>query len=73
MRALLQKNIGTPVAVIDGVSMLVVMNDDGDPLAAMWTRPDGTQALTRAGEADFEKLLNEVGFGKRVKARVVRV
>lgn len=73
MRVLLQKNIGTPVAVIDEVSLLTVLNDDGDPLAAMWTRQDGTQALTRAGEPDFEKVLDEIGIGKRVKARVIKV
>jgi len=47
--------------------------DDGETmLAVMWERPDGTTALTRAGEPDFERLCDDMGLHKRLHVRCVQ-
>lgn len=57
---------------LDGLSSLILY--DGDtPIAIAWRREDGMVAMSRAGEADFERLTVDMGFHKRSGVRCVRL
>lgn len=72
MRVVLQKDMKTSPASVDDINMLAVY-DGGEIIAAMWLRGDGSIALTRAGEEDFETLCKELGLSKRSQVRCVTV
>jgi len=66
MRVVVQKDMHTAPIVSD--ASLVAIYDGGLLVAAMWRRDDGTLALTRTGEADFELMAKELGLEKRTHA-----
>jgi len=70
MRLILQKNMQTSPVEADNVNMFAVYDRD-ELIAAMWDRGDGTLALTRAGEADFEVLCDDLGLEKRTNVHKV--
>lgn len=65
----MQNNVRQPATVVQDVSQLLIYNDDAELIAALWRRGDGTLALTRLGEPDFEQLCREAGFHRREAAR----
>ena len=71
MKTFLSSGLGTSAKVVEDIKSVVVYDDDGVILAAMWERDDGTIALTRAGEPDFESLVSQMGFDKRGDVRLV--
>lgn len=64
------KGVGQ-AARVSGVQTVVVHDDDGQPLAIMWHREDGTIGMTRAGEKDFVSLCSELSLKNRAQARVL--
>lgn len=73
MIAVLQRNIRTPLQPVPDVGHIAVYSNDEVLLAVMWERDDGTIALTRAGEEDFERLCQEMHLDKRPSVRCVTV
>jgi len=72
MRVVLQKDMNTNPVAADDINMLVVYDND-EIIAAMWAREDGSIALTRAGEDDFEAMCKELSLEKRSNIRCVTV
>ena len=71
MRVVIQKNMHTSPVLADNVNMFAVYDNADELVAAMWDRGDGTLALTRAGETDFERLCGELGLEKRTHLECV--
>lgn len=70
MMLFLDKGAGQAVRT-SGIQTVVVHDDDGQPLAIMWHREDGTIGMTRVGEKDFVSLCSELSLENRVRARVL--
>ena len=62
---------GHQQTVTKDVNMMVVYDDQHVMLAAMWTRDDGTIAMTRAGEDDFAQLCKSLGL--KTNTAVIKV
>lgn len=73
MIAVLQPNLCTPLQSVADVGHIAVYDNDETLLAVMWERDDGTVALTRAGENDFERLCRDMHLDKRPNVRCVSV
>lgn len=71
MKLLLQKNLRTPADHVEDIQQLLVTDDDGDLLAIMWHLDDGSIALSRKGEKDFERLCKQLGVKLRSTAQCV--
>jgi hypothetical protein len=65
MRVVWQTDMRRSPHSIEGVNQVAIYDDDDEPLAMMWKRDDGTIALTRAGERDFENLVQQLDLHKR--------
>ncbi len=72
MRLVLSKSITGHPLVVEAIRQLAVYDGD-DLLALMWERDDGSTALTRIGEEDFERLVREMGLEKRSDVRTIKV
>lgn len=53
------------------ISQLLVYNEDNQLLAAMWKREDGTIALSKAGDEDFDLICSELGLNKDLKLKKI--
>lgn len=72
MRIVVQLTDDARLRAVDNVEHLLVY--DGDTLLAiMWCREDGTIGLTRVGEKDFNRLVEQFGVSKRTDVRCVTV
>lgn len=73
MKLVLQRDVKLPSAAITNVGHVAIYSNDDALLAVMWERDDGTTALTRAGEPDFERLCSDMFLSKRQVVREIRV
>lgn len=73
MIVVLQRDVCTPLKSVCNVGHVAVYNNNNVLLAVMWERNDGTVALTRAGEEDFERLCKEMHLDRHIKVRSVNV
>ncbi len=73
MRVLTQGTISHQPVMHEGVRQAVIYDEDGSILAAMWERDDGTIALTRVGEKDFDSLVEQLGLNLRLNVKQVQL
>lgn len=71
MKLLVQKNLRTPAENVEDVRQLLLTDDEGDLLALVWHLDDGSIAMSRKGEKDFERLCDQLGVKLRSKAQCV--